>query len=149
MKMKNAGMFWHVHHNKLVEYCYDYKKRVAYIKNNKPPNEVSLRLKLFKPVKGKLPAKFTEACKACDEVNKVYGEARKAYHVACKAYCEAYNAYCETRKACDEANKAYCEAYNACNEACKAYELDLIKLHAKEGGCKEWNGEEVIFLKGE
>ena len=43
-----TGWAIHCHHNRLVEFCYDYNERVEYIKNYKPKNEVELRLKLFR-----------------------------------------------------------------------------------------------------
>ena len=57
--------YWHIHHDILLEPLTEpLKNRIEYIKNNKFKNEIELRLKLLKPVKGKLP----------DEVIKV-GEA--------------------------------------------------------------------------
>lgn len=49
--MKNTGIFWHVHHDVLLEYCYSYKERVDFIKRCKPKSERKTRLRLFKPVK--------------------------------------------------------------------------------------------------
>ena len=62
--MKKKGFFWHVHHDELVEYCYDYQERVDFIKDNKPADEVEARLALFKPVKGNLPVEFDKAWEA-------------------------------------------------------------------------------------
>ena len=42
------GLSIHCHHDILVEYCYDYKERVKYIKNEKPKEEIKTRLRLFK-----------------------------------------------------------------------------------------------------
>lgn len=47
----NSGFYWHVHHDKLMEWCFDYKRRVEYIKSNKPDNEINIRLRLLQPVK--------------------------------------------------------------------------------------------------
>ena len=55
------GFYWHVHHDVLLEYCYNYQGRVGYIKENKPKNEIETRLRLFKPVKGKLPEDIVKA----------------------------------------------------------------------------------------
>jgi len=126
--MKNKGMFWHVHHDYLCEYCYDYDERVEYIKKNKPKNEIETRLRLMKPVKGKLPKEFVEACKK-------YEEACKKYEEACKKRDEAYKKWKEAGKKLDEAYRKYLP--------------ELEKLHKKECGCKEWNGREIVFLKKE
>jgi len=59
--MKTKGFFWHIHHDKLVEWSDDIDERIAYIESDKPENEQALRLKLMKPVRGRLPAKFAKA----------------------------------------------------------------------------------------
>jgi len=126
---RNSGFAFHVHHDRLVEFCTDYKERAAYIRENKPADEIELRLRLLKliplnrlplPLDEALKAYF-EALKACDEARKAYGEARKACDEARKACDEALKAYFEALKACDEAWKAYGEAGKACDEAWKAY----------------------------
>jgi len=37
--MKQSGFFWHVHHDVLMEWCYDYEERVDYIENYKSASE--------------------------------------------------------------------------------------------------------------
>ena len=61
-KQIKSGFYWHVHHDKLIEYCYDYDERVDYIKKEKPRNEIETRLRLFKPVKHleRLPKEFVK-----------------------------------------------------------------------------------------
>ncbi len=49
-KQPNSGLYWHVHHEKAVEFCYGYRERLNYIKTEKSMTEQPLRLKLFKPV---------------------------------------------------------------------------------------------------
>ena len=88
MKKTEAGMYWHVHHDTLLEYCYDYNERRTFIERNKPANEQKLRLRLFAPVSGELP--------------KAYHEAWKAHAEARKAYAEAWKAFDEVLKACDD-----------------------------------------------
>ena len=58
------GFYWHVHHDKLIEWCYNYQERVEAIKE-KPKNEIETRLRLLKPVKNfkVLPKKWVEAYK--------------------------------------------------------------------------------------
>ena len=46
-----SGYYWHVHHEQLWEWCYDYDERVAYIRAEKPAGEVELRLRLMQPVR--------------------------------------------------------------------------------------------------
>ena len=81
-RLVEAGLqwVWHCHHDILLEPLTEpLKNRIAYIKKSKPENELKLRLKLLKLVKGKLPKRFIEAGKACNETWKAYVEAWKAY----------------------------------------------------------------------
>lgn len=50
VKIPPRGLFWHVHHEYLVEGCWSYRERKSFIKNDKSSTEVDLRLELFKPV---------------------------------------------------------------------------------------------------
>ena len=130
MKTKSQGFYWHLHHDKLIEWCYDYQERVDAI-NQKPKNEIETRLRLFKPVKGKLPKKLNEAEKKWVEAEKKWVEARKKWVEARKKRYEAWNKWVEAREKLGEASKKYLP------------ELEL--LHKKECGCKEWNGKELVF----
>lgn len=40
-----SGMFGLLHHENLCEYSHDVMERVKYVKENKPPNEVDVRLR--------------------------------------------------------------------------------------------------------
>ena len=125
MKVKQ-GFYWHVHHAILLEYCYDYEERANYIKKNKAEHEVETRLRLFKPVKGKLPKDLIDAL---------------------RKYYEAGRKYVEARQKWDEAWRRYDEAERKCYEILEKHKPFIEKLHEKECGCKEWNGEEIVFNK--
>ena len=48
--------WWHIHHERLYEYLTEpIRARINYIKKEKLKEEVELRLKLLKPVLGKIP----------------------------------------------------------------------------------------------
>ena len=85
MMAKKQGFYWHVHHDVLVEYCYDYDERRRYIANQKPEAERELRLRLFQKVRGNLPKAYVEAWKAYDDSFTARAEAWKALDEACKA----------------------------------------------------------------
>jgi hypothetical protein len=128
--MKQPIFYWHLHHNVLVEALTEpLKNRIDYIKKHKPKDEISLRLKRIKRVKGKLPIQFVEAYKAWHEADKALDEAYKAWDEADTAWDETDTAYVEADKALDEADKACVEAYKVCLP-------QLFKLHKKECGCK-------------
>jgi len=111
------GMYWHCHHDELLEWVYDKKERVDYIKANKPKSEVKTRLKLFKKVKGKLPKEYE---KAWEKTREALEKAREAW------------------EALEKAREAW-------EKAREKYKPQIEKLHKKECGCKEWNGEEIVF----
>jgi hypothetical protein len=51
-----TDFWWHVHHEVLVEHLTEpVRARINYITNNKPDDEIEIRLKLLKPVLGKIP----------------------------------------------------------------------------------------------
>jgi len=79
----NYKWFWHVHHDMLLEPLTRLlKKRIDYIKENKPKKEIALRLKLIKPVKGKLPRKMVEAWEARDKAWDAWEKAWKTWDKA-------------------------------------------------------------------
>jgi hypothetical protein len=69
-----TGLYWHVHHYALVEWCTGYKERVAHIRTTKPDNEIETRLRLFAPVQNVPP----QLAKAYVEWAKAYAEWNKA-----------------------------------------------------------------------
>ena len=84
--MTKKGFYWHVHHDKLFEWCYDYDKRVEFIRVKKNKSELDLRLKLFQPIKSELPKELVEA-------EQAYFEAEEAIIKMWVSYFEAKQAY--------------------------------------------------------
>ncbi|OGN03317.1 MAG: hypothetical protein A2655_00615 [Candidatus Yanofskybacteria bacterium RIFCSPHIGHO2_01_FULL_43_42] len=124
------GFFWHVHHTIFLEWCYDYEERAQYIRTNKPQNEQEIRLRLFKPVQGRLPEAVVKA-------RQVYDEARPAFDKAYQAYNEAYQVY-------GKANQAYIEAYQAYDKALIDNTAKIEALHANECPNCPWNGHTIF-----
>src|SRR3990167_1863668 len=51
-----TNYYWHIHHETLYEWLTEpLRARINYIKSDKPKDEIELRLKLLKPVLGKIP----------------------------------------------------------------------------------------------
>ena len=127
--MNKSGLSIHCHHNILIEYCWDYDKRVTAIKRDKPANEQEIRLRLFRL----LPQE------AIDEMPqnlvKVHAEWQKADAEWQKAAAEWEKAAAEWEKAYAEREKADAEWEPKEREA----------WHKKWCGCMEWNGEEIEF----
>jgi len=127
------GFYWHCHHDVLAEYCYDYDKRVKFIKENKPANEIEERLRLFQPIKGKLPSALIKAGEACHKAVEAYDKAKEAYDKAKEAY--------------DKAADAYDKAWDAYGKALKDNKAVIEKLHAEECPNCSWDGETLHFNK--
>ena len=65
--------YWHVHHEILMEILTDpIKDRINFINNFKPTEEVGIRLRLLKLVRGKLPREVVKTGRA-------YLKAKKAF----------------------------------------------------------------------
>ena len=125
--------YWHIHHETLCEFSDNIEERVAYIKNNKSIEEMAVRLRLLREVKGELPKAYKTACKAYYDARKAYNDAWKAYNDAWKAYYDAGKAYNDAWKACNDAWKAYNDAGKACKE-------EIEELHKKECPACPWDG---------
>jgi len=117
MKLK---YYFHIHHEILLEALTEpLKNRIKYIKGTKPEDEIELRLKLIKPVKGKLPSEFIKAEQEREE---------------------AYQAWVKANQAFVKADQAWVKALE---DNIPAFE----KLHKKECGCG-WSSERsTIFTK--
>jgi len=159
-KMSKHGLYWHLHHNILLEYCYDYDERVRYIKANKPPDEIDERLRLFQPVKGKLPIRIERAVEMFVNMNVDPSKTSDKVWKACNELGLAYfrlamDGDVEARETCIKAQKDYSMAWeNHCgaeliylDELLKIYRSAIEKLHDKEcPGCL-WDGKKLVFEK--
>lgn len=126
--------YWHIHHEVLIEPATEpIENRIDYIKKNKPAHEIETRLRLLKPVRGKLPK----------EVIKAW----KAYCKAWKAYCKARDAYCKAWKAYNKARDAYNKAWDAYYKALQNHKSEIEVLHKAECPNCPWNGK-TIFPEG-
>ena len=116
--MNKVIFAWYVHHNVLIELLTEpIENRIKYIKKFKPKNEIELRLKLLKIVKGELPKEFVEAWQKYDEARQKYDEARQKYDEARQKYYEAWQKYDEARQKNYEARQKYYEARQKYYEA--------------------------------
>ena len=125
-EMRKSGLAFHVHHDKLVDYCYDYNGRVEAIKSVKPENETPTRLRLFQllPESVSLPEDVQNARAELDNARAELGNAR----------AEVDKAGAEWKKADAEWNKAM------------SRNLDFFgDLHAELCPCKEWDGKQIVF----
>ena len=114
--------YWHIHHDRLLEVATEpIQNRIEYIKKEKPKEEIELRFKLLKQVKGKLPVSVDKAWKAFDKAREVYDKASEALDKASEALDKAWKTY----------DKALTNK-------------DIIKLHDKECPDCPWNGRSIF-----
>ena len=145
--MNKVIFAWHVHHNVLIEpLTKPIENRIKYIKKFKPKNEIELRLKLLKVVKGKLPKEFVEAWQKYYETWQEYVEVWQKYDKAKQKYDEIWQEYDEAMQKYDEAWQKCYEALQECVEVYKKYESQILALHRKECPNCSWNGK-TIFNK--
>ncbi len=64
------GLYWHIHHDTLVESSANIAERITYIKTHKASKEVELRLALLKPVHGRLPMEVRKALRKWQSLQK-------------------------------------------------------------------------------
>ena len=69
-----STLYWHIHHEILIEETTNIQERIDYIRANKPEKEIPLRLKLMTPVlhPEKLPSSFRKAWEAYDKAREAY-----------------------------------------------------------------------------
>jgi hypothetical protein len=138
MKDKISGLAHCCHHDRHFEWCYDYRKRVDYIKRGKPVAEQELRLKLFQILPfDRLPLRLHEAWETHDKASKTYDKASKTYDKARETY--------------DEARETYIEASEVCDEVLNNCMPELMKLHDELFPDCTWNEKQkTIFpIKGD
>ncbi len=156
--MKKQGFYWHVHHDILLEYCYDYDGRVWSIKSVKPKNEIETRLRLFKPVKGKLPEEMIKMWEKVKEAERKVTIVRHKWH---KAWCDLdkarqtrwrivklWKTKLNYRKARKEDLEAWAKHMKALREYLKDVNNNLEQieaLHKKECPNCCWNGGQMVF----
>jgi hypothetical protein len=161
-KKRTKGFYWHVHHDsQLLEWCYDYEERLDYIKNKKPENERELRIKLFQPIKGRLPkfllaagakydaakAKFDAARAGCDAARAKYDAAKAKFDAARAKFDAAWTKYIAAGAKYDAARAKFDAAgakYDAARAKCAA---QVEALHKKECPNCPWDGK-TIFTEG-
>ena len=138
MKNKKLKWYFHIHHDILVEPLTEpIKNRIKFIKENKPKDEIKLRLKLMKPVKGKLPKEFIEAGQKYVEAGQKYVKAEQKYDEARQKYVEAGQKYFEVEL-------KYFEARQKFDEARQKYEPQIIALHKKECPNCPWKNGSIF-----
>ena len=146
--MIKSRFAFHVHHDSLVEWCYDYAKRIAFIEANKPAKEQELRLKLFRMIPtDRLPPKLISAREDCDKALEALDKAWEALDKAGEARDKAREDYDKARKALNKAWEALDKARGAYYKILTACMPELIKLHEELCPDCPWDGETIFSEK--
>lgn len=127
MIKQNSGLAHCLHHGTHWEFCHDFNEREDYIRENKPADEVELRLKLFKLIPD-------EICPGKDSAEWQAFQALQAYDTAWPAH-KAGQAF-QVLQAYDTAWRAYLNKYAD----------ELAVLHSKLFPDCPWDGK-TIFIK--
>lgn len=95
--MKKHGLYWHVHHDRLYEWCWDEEERRDAI-NEKIQEEIEVRQQRLQPVRGTLGnpdllAASEQARVAMDQARAASEQAFAASERARDAYMQAWAAY--------------------------------------------------------
>ena len=144
MATNKPKLYWHIHHDTLLEKTSNIQERIDYIKEEKPEAEIPLRLKLMTPVlhPEKLPARFQKAWEDYTKAEEAYTKAREAYTKAEEAYDKAREAYDKVRKAYYKARNAHIKAREAYDKAREAYDKAAGILSIKSCMTKD-----IILIK--
>ncbi len=134
MSEDRQGLFWHVHHGKLLEWCYSYNERAEFIRTEKHKDEQETRLRLFQPVRGDLPQEVVKAECTLIEAERAYSEARRVYN----------RAYDKAGRALDKAGRALSEARFAYDKALKRNMPAIEALHKIECPDCPWDGYTIF-----
>lgn len=124
-KPKKIGLYWLVHHGRLIEWCYNYEERRSFIKSRKPKKEGPIRLKYFQPAKG-LP----------EDVRKAERNFKKAQEVFDKADIVA-----------TKAGNALDRAETRVDNALVRNKAKIEAVHGKKFPNCPWNGYRLIFSR--
>jgi len=137
--------YWHIHHDILLEPLTEpLKNRIEYIKNNKSKNKIELRLKLLKPVKGKLPDEVIKAGEAYYKAQETSGKVWEAYYKTWEASVKSWEASVKAWEVYAKAWETRDEARRAYDKILKKYSKEINELHEKECPNCPWNGKTIF-----
>src|SRR3990167_9523251 len=106
--------YWHIHHDIFAEPLTEpIEKPIAFIKANKPKEEVETRLRLLKPIKALLPVDVVKTWEAYDKAREAHVKAREAHVKAREAHDKAREAGDKAWEAHVKAREAYVKAWEA------------------------------------
>ena len=140
--MAKSGVAFHCHHDRLVEFVTNYDERVAYIKQEKPPAERPLRLRLFQMVPPeRLSAGLAEAV---NESTRLREESDRLRAEGNRLWEEGHRLWAESTRLWTESTRLWAESTRLGVENIAQHMPELLALHAEL--CPEcpWNGQTIF-----
>ena len=135
-----AKFAWTCHHTVLIELLTEpYQNRIKYIMTGKPESERAVRLRNFRPVRIKLPARLIKAGAEYDKARAEYNKTRAEYD---KAGAELDKARAEYNKAWAEYNKAWAKWDKARAEYINKGKA--TRDHDSDWPDNTWNGSNIF-----
>ena len=125
MALPHNTMYWHCHHDLLCEFVTNPNERIEYIAGNKSWDEIEIRLRLFKPIKGTLPPEVLNAW--------------AAYYKIGTAYDKTWNSFFRLWS-----GPLYHKVWDAYDEAIATSSKELKRLHAEECPDCPWDGKTIF-----
>jgi hypothetical protein len=118
-----SGLYWHLHHDRLIEYTHDIDERWDYVCSEKSVQELPTRLRLMRPVRGDVPGLAAADAAA----------ARAEWNAASAEWDAAYAEWAKARAEWDT--------------ACADHMPEILALHVVECPDCPWDGK-TIFPEG-
>ena len=147
METTVGKLAWHVHHDKLCEMLIEpIETRIEYIKLNKPPGEIEIRLRLLKIMSGPLSDAIEQAYHAWEQADHALEQAAKVWRQSTEAFKQADHAWKQAAKVWRQSAKAFERADYAFEQADQAFlQLpDLAALHEQECPNCPWDGKTIF-----
>lgn len=130
------GFYWHVHHKRLVEWCYDYYERVRHIRTQKDSRERPLRLRLLRPVQN-MPKSILRAHRALIRADQAHDRANDRFWRISSPQRE---------RALDRAKERLSKAEKVFELAFNVDKRVIERLHKNQCPNCPWDGD-TIFPK--
>jgi hypothetical protein len=78
--------YWHINHDVLFGCSDNIQQRVEFIKGYKPEEEIPIRLRLLREIKGQLPWRLVDALLLCEDIKIIFQHIDRAAGVAWSSF---------------------------------------------------------------
>jgi len=136
--VKRLRFYWHFHHDVVAEpLLHPLEQRRRYIRKYKPALERELRLRLIKPVKGKLPKEVIRAGRA---VLKAFARTETIVAENLSGHLDGHS----THHAYANAWHEYVRCHDVYKNCLRQHSAEIDALHRAECPACPWNGRTIF-----